>query len=126
MRHSNPTGKTSLSSPETLGVWPKAEIAKWWPMLVRQRQGGLKRDETKSARNDRHYTVHGVVFAFFVKPPVGAAPSFPAVRDGSQGWLPPRHDCCATATPCEHLTSKAAGACARRFLATPLHEIIPS
>ena len=29
-------------TPEALGAWQKAEIAKWWPMIAgRQRQGGL-------------------------------------------------------------------------------------
>src|ERR1700733_3200819 len=40
-------------------------------------------------------------------------------------WLPPRHDCCPPATPSEDLTVIPASPCARRFLATPLDEIIP-
>src|ERR1700675_1240892 len=39
-------------------------------------------------------------------------------------WLPPRNDCCVLATVPEDLTVPAAGSCLRRFLATPLHEII--
>jgi hypothetical protein len=44
----------------------------------------------------------------------------------TQTWLPPSHDCGPTATLCEDLTVIAASSCARRFLATPLREIIPS
>src|SRR5258708_4055484 len=45
---------------------------------------------------------------------------------GRQKWLPPRHDCCLAATLTEDLTVIPARSCARRFLATPLHEIVPS
>jgi hypothetical protein len=38
--------------------------------------------------------------------------------------LPRGHECCAPATLGEHLTVRAAGSCARRYLATPLDEII--
>jgi hypothetical protein len=38
--------------------------------------------------------------------------------------LPRRHDCCRPATIREDLTVIRPGACARRFLATPLNEII--
>jgi hypothetical protein len=48
-----------------------------------------------------------------------------AAQLGSKGLLL-RHDCCLTATVLEHLTVAAASSCLRRFLATPLHEIIPS
>jgi hypothetical protein len=41
-------------------------------------------------------------------------------------WLPPGHDCVPAATLTEDLTVIAASSCARRFLATPLDEIIPS
>jgi hypothetical protein len=40
-------------------------------------------------------------------------------------WLM-SHDCGLVATVSEHLTDIAATACLRRYLATPLHEIIPS
>jgi hypothetical protein len=43
---------------------------------------------------------------------------------GRRQWLPARHDCCFAATVLEHLTVIAAGSCVRRFLATPLYEII--
>ena len=39
-------------------------------------------------------------------------------------WLPPRHDCCGAATLGEDLTLITGSSCPRRFLATPLHEII--
>ena len=42
------------------------------------------------------------------------------------GWLPLRHDCCSPATLSEHLTVIPPSPCARRYLATPLDEIIPS
>jgi hypothetical protein len=45
---------------------------------------------------------------------------------GRRPWLLLRHDCCLTATLSEDLTVIAASSCARRFLATPLDEIIPS
>jgi hypothetical protein len=35
-----------------------------------------------------------------------------------------RHDCCLEATSCEHLASAPAGSCLRRFLATPLYEMM--
>jgi hypothetical protein len=38
--------------------------------------------------------------------------------------VPQRHDCCLTATPREDLTLIAATSRPRRFLATPLDEII--
>jgi hypothetical protein len=38
--------------------------------------------------------------------------------------LPPGHDCCVTATLGEDLTLITGSSCPRRFLATPLHEII--
>jgi hypothetical protein len=48
-------------------------------------------------------------------------------REGAQGpWLLPRNDCCWVATLSEDLTVIQASSCARRFLATPLDEIIPS
>jgi hypothetical protein len=37
-----------------------------------------------------------------------------------------RHDCCSNTTFGEHLTLIPASRCLRRFLATPLHEIIAS
>jgi hypothetical protein len=40
--------------------------------------------------------------------------------------LPLRHDCCVAATLTEHLTVIAATSCVRRFLATPLDEIVAS
>jgi hypothetical protein len=40
--------------------------------------------------------------------------------------LPRRHNCDFAATLTEDLTVAAATSCARRFLATPLREIIPS
>ena len=39
-------------------------------------------------------------------------------------WLPLRHDCCVDATVLQDLTVNTASSCPRRFLATPLHEII--
>jgi hypothetical protein len=39
-------------------------------------------------------------------------------------WLPLRHDCCVDATVLQDLTVNTASSCLRRFLATPLHEII--
>jgi hypothetical protein len=39
-------------------------------------------------------------------------------------WLPRSHDCGLAATVPEDLTLITAGSCLRRFLATPLHEII--
>jgi hypothetical protein len=39
-------------------------------------------------------------------------------------WLPLRHVCCLIATVNEDLTLIPTGSCVRRFLATPLHEII--
>jgi len=39
-------------------------------------------------------------------------------------WLPQCNDCCAVATAGEHLASALASSCLRRFLATPLYEII--
>jgi hypothetical protein len=52
----------------------------------------------------------------------------PYTQKASSGgqWLPLRHDCCADATVLEHLTVSTSNPCLRRFLATPLHEIIPS
>jgi cytochrome P450 PksS len=38
--------------------------------------------------------------------------------------LPPRHDCCVVATVPEHLTVFRGPPCMRRFLATPLYEMI--
>jgi len=43
-----------------------------------------------------------------------------------QKRLLPCHDCCPVATLSEDLTVSTATPCARRFLATPLDEIIPS
>jgi hypothetical protein len=45
---------------------------------------------------------------------------------GDSQWLPPGHDCCSVATLSEHLTVILASSCARRFIATPLDEIIAS
>jgi hypothetical protein len=45
-------------------------------------------------------------------------------RRAAAKWLPLRHDCCLTATVNEDLTVISASSCARRFLATPLDEII--
>jgi hypothetical protein len=39
-------------------------------------------------------------------------------------WLPSGHDCCVAATLSEDLTLIPASSCMRRFLATPLDEII--
>jgi hypothetical protein len=41
-------------------------------------------------------------------------------------WLPGCNECGVNATLDELLADKPAGSCARRYLATPLHEIIPS
>jgi hypothetical protein len=46
-----------------------------------------------------------------------------AVKLGGR-WLPLRHDCCVDATVLQDLTVNTASSCLRRFLATPLHEII--
>lgn len=35
-----------------------------------------------------------------------------------------RNECCGRATVCQHLTSGRPGSCSRRFLATPLNEMI--
>jgi hypothetical protein len=40
--------------------------------------------------------------------------------------LPPGNGCCVDATLIEHLTLKAGNPCLRRYLATPLDEIILS
>jgi hypothetical protein len=40
--------------------------------------------------------------------------------------LPGCNECCSNATSEEHLVDNPAGPCMRRYLATPLHEIIPS
>jgi hypothetical protein len=62
--------------------------------------------------------------------PPGLIPSMPAKAQlESMLWkrskgLPPGHDCCATATLGEDLTLITGSSCLRRFLATPLHEII--
>ena len=40
--------------------------------------------------------------------------------------LPNRNECCRPATLSEHLADNPAGPRLRRYLATPLHEIIPS
>jgi hypothetical protein len=44
----------------------------------------------------------------------------------SEGWLPPGNECCVQATLIEHLTLEAGNPCLRRYLATPLDEIILS
>ena len=49
----------------------------------------------------------------------------PRTRSESS-WLPCCNECCVDATVSEHLPDNPAGSCARRYLATPLHEIIPS
>jgi hypothetical protein len=49
-----------------------------------------------------------------------------ALRPGHALWLPGCNECCVNATVAEHLMDNAAGSCARRYLATPVHEIIPS
>jgi hypothetical protein len=62
--------------------------------------------------------------------PPPADPSTPAKAQlESTPWkrskgLPPGNDCCAAATPGEDLTLITGSSCPRRFLATPLHEII--
>src|ERR1043165_9809173 len=55
---------------------------------------------------------------------VRCAASGARVRDSL--WLPDCNECGSNATPHEHLAQKPAGSCMRRYLATPLHEIIPS
>ena len=45
-------------------------------------------------------------------------------HDGMRSSLPSRNECCGLATVDEHLSSAAAGSCSRRFLATPLNEMI--
>src|SRR3954447_13619492 len=40
-----------------------------------------------------------------------------------RGWLPERHNRVLAATLTEDLTAASATSCARRYLATPLHEI---
>src|SRR5215472_3678485 len=54
------------------------------------------------------------------KRPKAVQPSRPSVNE----WLPSRNECCGLATVGEHLASVGAGSCLRRFLATPLHEMI--
>lgn len=46
-----------------------------------------------------------------------------SLHKGSK-WLPRRHECCVVATVPEHLAVFAPGLYSRRFLATPLREII--
>src|SRR5450755_1176593 len=41
-----------------------------------------------------------------------------------QPWLLPRHDCCEPATLGEHSGQERPGYCLRRYLATPLRDII--
>jgi hypothetical protein len=50
----------------------------------------------------------------------GCSCSCPAAEE----WLPQRNDCCAIATIREHLAAAVPGSCSRRFLATPLHEMM--
>jgi hypothetical protein len=63
-------------------------------------------------------------------PPPAPIPSMPEkAQPASMPWkrskgLPPRHDCCVAATLGEDLTLITGSSCPRRFLATPLHEII--
>ena len=45
------------------------------------------------------------------------------VRGGHQ-WLPRRNDCCGFTTYREHLALATGASCLRRFLATPLHEMM--
>jgi hypothetical protein len=47
-------------------------------------------------------------------------------HERESSWLPGCNECCPNATSEEHLADNPAGPCARRYLATPLHEIIPS